>query len=69
MSPRGYLFLKLETLKSRVTEIFKKPGVIKLKESQHVKGSEALLESAVFSSYFLITLKGNQLKKFRESSN
>ena len=45
MTLRGFLFLNLETAKSRVSYMLKKPRVRTLKESRHVQGSETLLKS------------------------
>ena len=46
MSLGSYLFLKLQTARSGVTKMQKKPSVRTLMDSQHVKVSERLLKPA-----------------------
>ena len=46
MSLRGYLFLKLQTAKSALTSMPKKPRLRTLMESQCLGRSETLLKSA-----------------------
>ena len=66
MSLRSSLCMKLWGGKSGFTQIPKTTHVRTLMSSQHVKGSETLLNSisiAVILWYFLISMKENQLEK------
>ena len=48
MSLRVYFLMKLETPKSGFTSMAKEPCIRTLMQSQHVKGSETLLDRSIF---------------------
>ena len=71
MSLRGYLFLKLHTAKSGVSLMPKRIRVRKLTDSEHVKGSETLHNTArqYFCQIFWLLWKGIEKLCFSRAWN